>query len=47
MKSSGKLVHKTNKGNNLRFQFLPLREKNSQEFNENDASQNGNDKGPL
>lgn len=31
----------------MRFQFLPLREKNSQEFNENDASQNGNDKGPL
>ncbi|KPJ16948.1 hypothetical protein RR48_13804 [Papilio machaon] len=49
-KSSGKIVQKRNKGNSLRFQLIPVRDKSSQNGND-DSNQNSenkdHEKGPL
>ncbi|CAB3228348.1 unnamed protein product [Arctia plantaginis] len=46
VKSMGRIVQKRIKGNNIRFQVLPVREKSSQRDSNADKS-NNNNKGPL
>ncbi|CAH2092013.1 unnamed protein product [Euphydryas editha] len=50
LKSSGRIVQKRIKGNNLRFQLVPMKDNNDQSKKETDSGQNNNnndDKGPL
>ncbi|XP_023946971.1 translation initiation factor IF-3, mitochondrial [Bicyclus anynana] len=46
LKSAAQLVQKRNKGNNLRFQLLPLKDSTNQR-NQSTSDQSNNDKGPL
>lgn len=49
-KSSGKVIQKRNKGNSLRFQLIPVRDKSSQVGNDdssNHSDNKGDEKGPL
>uniref|UniRef100_S4P9A2 Translation initiation factor-3 (IF3) n=1 Tax=Pararge aegeria TaxID=116150 RepID=S4P9A2_9NEOP len=47
LKSVGLLVQKRSKGNNLRFQLLPLKDSPNQSNSDNSNSDKNNEKGPL
>ncbi|KAG6465235.1 hypothetical protein O3G_MSEX015018 [Manduca sexta] len=47
IKAIGKMVQKRNKGNNLKFQLVPLKQNLSQDSNEKSSSGNESDRGPL
>ncbi|CAG9563090.1 unnamed protein product [Danaus chrysippus] len=47
LKSIGNIVQKRNKGNNLRFQIIPLRDNSNQSKNDHNSGENNDQKGPL
>ncbi|KAG6458516.1 translation initiation factor IF-3, mitochondrial [Manduca sexta] len=47
IKAIGKMVQKRNKGNNLKFQLVPIKQNLSQDSNEKSSSGNESDHGPL
>lgn len=47
LKSIGNIVQKRNKGNNLRFQVLPLRDNSNQSKNDSNSGESNDQKGPL
>ncbi|XP_032511910.2 translation initiation factor IF-3, mitochondrial-like [Danaus plexippus] len=47
LKSIGNIVQKRNKGNNLRFQVLPLRDNSNQSKKDSNSGESNDQKGPL